>query len=683
MKSKAHFKKCSELGINPDTLMIEYERNEFLEDEKRRQENMNNGREIESRPDSEEDDNETDDEDDESSEGKSLNCSTMNFLMNFLFIHFSITDTDESKSRMPEHEAAQLLLSLSNQTTATNSVAQSISQQSIVSSNWSEPQETQTLDALQQRNRVIMSGIKATGDFDLLNHEKYYSDPSLNRPKEIVVMKPIAGNESEDDDVPMDLTKKPKKTEISSQQTIRVADVISKISEPLLIKNLMVNIDKMPANPNMNFTDNVQFNDNLLPQEYITERALKDVRMKQSQHMNKTNSDYSHLAMFALNKDIVASAAEETSPIYVRQNMNSSHSTTSSSTSSSPPSTTPVVNNKNGLMDTLADLAAKSDKLEVKEQSSKSTTNAKNVASEILKFTQQKTVTRNFDESSDALSDQESQEASAAFMLTPQTIVVGGDGFHKKTNVSGNNSNNEQLLYNHLQDDAGRPVCVNCKKVFQKPGQLRIHMNIHYMERKYRCEACGVSFRTQGHLQKHERSVSHQNKVNMTSTFGVPTLSNPRPFNCKDCKIAFRIHGHLAKHLRSKMHVLKLECLQKLPFGTYAEMERSGFNLTDIDTSDCDNSLMSLRQLAKKLNEKDPSKLGPLPPLSEDPSENDENGNENYDSDSSDLGTNTNMTDEDSLKRKINDTEDIEMGKRIKIANENDKIVPSNSSPAI
>lgn len=162
------------------------------------------------------------------------------------------------------------------------------------------------------------------------------------------------------------------------------------------------------------------------------------------------------------------------------------------------------------------------------------------------------------------------------------------------------------------------------------------------MERKYRCLPCAVSFRTQGHLIKHERSVSHQNKVNMTTTFGFPSVFNPRPFKCKDCKIAFRIHGHLAKHLRSKMHVLKLECLQKLPFGTYAEMERSGFNLTDIDTSDCDNSLTSLRQLAKKLNEKDPSKLGPLPPLIYDDADADAelndivNGiNENYDSDSS------------------------------------------------
>lgn len=78
-------------------------------------------------------------------------------------------------------------------------------------------------------------------------------------------------------------------------------------------------------------------------------------------------------------------------------------------------------------------------------------------------------------------------------------------------------------------------------------------------------------------------------------TFGTPSTDNPRPFKCHDCKIAFRIHGHLAKHLRSKMHIMKLECLGKLPFGTYAEIERSGANLNEIDTTDCDNSLESLQ----------------------------------------------------------------------------------------
>lgn len=561
---------------------------------------------------------------------------------------------------MPEHEAAQLLLSLSNHAASTSSNQSSMNHQ-VSSSNWNEQVDSH-LEAI-SRSRVILSTLKA-GEFDLLNHEKYYSDPNLNRPKEVPAALPIS--QESDDAVPMDLTKKAPRNE-QRQAFVRVADIISKFTEPAVLLNQLVsNIDKMPSNPliaNMNFTDNIQYNEGLLPQEYLTERALKDVRMKQSQQMSKS-SDYNQaIISMATSKDYSTSLADD---LFARQTV------------------TPTTSGKNGMMDALAELASKSDKLEVKraeEPTKTSTVNAKNVASEYLKLTQQKI--QRLDESNDGMSDQESQETSAV-LLTPQTIVVGEDGFHKKAPTSTNISANEQLLYSHLQDDTGRPVCVVCSKVFQKASQLRIHMNIHYMERKYRCEACGVSFRTQGHLQKHERSVSHQNKVNMTSTFGVPTVSNPRPFKCKDCKIAFRIHGHLAKHLRSKMHVLKLECLQKLPFGTYAEMERSGFNLTDIDTSDCDNSLMSLRQLAKKLNEKDPSKLGPLPPLSnDDPADCDENGmNDNYDSDSSDLGIGNSYNDDDGLKRKASDLDDCDIAKKFKPSADAEHHVPLNSSPA-
>ncbi|XP_071441634.1 uncharacterized protein shn [Hetaerina americana] len=162
--------------------------------------------------------------------------------------------------------------------------------------------------------------------------------------------------------------------------------------------------------------------------------------------------------------------------------------------------------------------------------------------------------------------------------------------------------------YTGVTED-GRSMCAICHKVFSKASQLRLHVNIHYFERPFRCDSCAVSFRTRGHLQKHQRSVSHQNKVSMNSTFGMPTTENPRPFKCGDCKIAFRIHGHLAKHLRSKMHIMRLECVGKLPFGTYAEVERSGISLADIDTSDCENSLESLQILAQKLYEKDPTKL--------------------------------------------------------------------------
>lgn len=187
--------------------------------------------------------------------------------------------------------------------------------------------------------------------------------------------------------------------------------------------------------------------------------------------------------------------------------------------------------------------------------------------------------------------------------ILARTVIVGEDGLKSS-------SNEVQPMFPRVPlSDDGRPVCTICSKTFQKQHQMVLHMNIHYMERKFKCEPCAVSFRTQGLLQKHERSEGHKNKVMMTSTFGVPTTSNPRPFECPDCKVAFRIHGHLAKHLRSKTHVQKLECLQKLPFGTYAEIERAGISLTEIDTTDCDNSLTSLKILAQKLIEKDPTKL--------------------------------------------------------------------------
>ena len=152
-----------------------------------------------------------------------------------------------------------------------------------------------------------------------------------------------------------------------------------------------------------------------------------------------------------------------------------------------------------------------------------------------------------------------------------------------------------------LDEESKINICSICNKTFSKVSQLRLHVNIHYFERPYRCECCSVSFRTNGHLQKHLRSISHLNRLNMNITFGRPSNDNPRPFKCADCKSAFRIHGHLAKHLRSKMHILKLECLGKLPFGIYAQMERNQIQLNELDTTDCETSLRCLMELAQRL----------------------------------------------------------------------------------
>ena len=158
-------------------------------------------------------------------------------------------------------------------------------------------------------------------------------------------------------------------------------------------------------------------------------------------------------------------------------------------------------------------------------------------------------------------------------------------------------------------DEEGKPKCGLCHKMFRKQSELRLHVNIHYFERPFRCDVCAVSFRTKGHLQKHKISPGHFTKVNIHTSFGIPSNTNPRPFKCTDCKVAFRIHGHLAKHLRSKMHILKLECSGKLPIGCFAEMERVGINLDKIDTKDCERSLESLQEISVELYNKNPSRL--------------------------------------------------------------------------
>lgn len=261
------------------------------------------------------------------------------------------------------------------------------------------------------------------------------------------------------------------------------------------------------------------------------------------------------------------------------------------------------------------------------EMTSKKEISAKNIASEYLKLVNEQENAAAIDDSStssdsDVTGDSDSKHSrrSSVMSLGPEvlisarTVVVGEDGFKSKSSKSNDlpmvalprgSSSTASTRPNiaFIQEGGGPSRCTMCSASFPKSHQLVLHMNIHYMnpERKFRCNSCGINFHTQGRLQKHMHSETHNSKVNMVETQGNPTSKNPRPFECSDCNRAFRIHGHLAKHLRSKTHVQKLECLQKLPFGTYAMIEEARINLTDIDTTDCDNSLASLKALAEKL----------------------------------------------------------------------------------
>lgn len=56
-------------------------------------------------------------------------------------------------------------------------------------------------------------------------------------------------------------------------------------------------------------------------------------------------------------------------------------------------------------------------------------------------------------------------------------------------------------------------LCKICNKMFGKPSQLQLYINIRYFEKLFRCESYAISFRTKNYLIKYERSVSHHNKV--------------------------------------------------------------------------------------------------------------------------------------------------------------------------
>lgn len=226
--------------------------------------------------------------------------------------------------------------------------------------------------------------------------------------------------------------------------------------------------------------------------------------------------------------------------------------------------------------------------------------NAKNIVSEYLKIASEKDSkalsTALLDESSSSSETDQTENkptrqvshgrvgSAPDVVMSAQMVVVGKDGFQRK--ASSTNPLNLPV------NNDGPCTCEQCGRTFQKQHQLMMHMNVHYLNSgKCPCNTCGITFNTRNLLKKHSCS-----ELMLSST----TNNNPRPFKCTYCEKEFRIQGHLAKHLRSKTHVQKLESQEKLPFGTYNKIDEQIIRLADIDTTDCESSLASLKMLAEQ-----------------------------------------------------------------------------------
>lgn len=431
---------------------------------------------------------------------------------------------------------------------------------------------------------------------------------------------------------PMDLSKSEVKSPTPNMPEIQTA------RESSVLASLASNTAKLPQQQSQ------WTNGEPMLHTYLTERALLDSKIKQSQ----LTCNFSKLRKVDLESSSFSEKVK-------KEESNKTQKSTSNNLITALPTTSPqmtkdinitaidendsqksiIVSKDDGVTVSNDPIHVKTHTQELKRhagQSNSNTENAKHVVSEYLKHARINQI-KTHDETLSIQNDNPAEENSHNIGFEENTkveemnlsdsdstklpslehervarkVVIGVGGVAFKV-AKGKEFDNASYTPGRLMED-GRRVCDFCNKTFTKPSQLKLHLNIHYMERPFRCSVCAVSFRTRGHLQKHERSGSHHNKVSMTSTFGAATSVNPRPFRCSDCNIAFRIHGHLAKHLRSKMHVMRLECLFKLPFGTFTEIERAGVSLTDIDTTDCASSLASLQSLARKLHEKDPTKL--------------------------------------------------------------------------
>ncbi|CAH0753469.1 unnamed protein product [Bemisia tabaci] len=611
MKSKAHYKKCVELGISPVPTAVD-ESNIDQELLAKQQEllGMQSGDNEESEEDSDEDLDEEDDDEDEFDDEDIMNSDNKNKLeREAVSSLLSLSEVTIQAAVQSKHVLAGLLNPSNRPFTypynfclpprpVSEACTPTLTSISAHREHEKVSQNTGLARELQPSNPVVDCGRSDDVGLAACNKTSHYYFPSIRDTADLSMEE----DSSQDEEMavttisgPIDLSRSksnnnnnlrklstsslPSRLSISTHSPLP-ADILTTVSEPaLLLATLCSSMERLPVTNTVDPAEEAA-----MLQVYLKEKAMQDLRMKQMQYQTALNSKISNKGK------LYAPTLEKDSKLESQTGFNieltSSREEKKSAILDSILKSDSLMENNGKFMNEPRNLQQKIfesvSSVYEKALDSVKTVNsvAKENALDILAHT-----------TSEAKKSSEMPSVSSpSKLIMPKKLKA-----EFKPPSCGPSSNYVSVL------EDGRSMCVICNKIFSKPSQLRLHLNIHYFERPFRCESCAVSFRTKGHLQKHQRSVSHTNKVSMNSTFGAATSSNPRPFKCDDCKIAFRIHGHLAKHLRSKMHIMKLECLGKLPFGTYAEMERSGINMNDIDTTDCENFLESLQLLAQKL----------------------------------------------------------------------------------
>jgi hypothetical protein len=365
-------------------------------------------------------------------------------------------DTDESKSRLPEHEAARCLLSLSMIPSTPLTMTPQSSPQPLPTQ---QPNNYQTEKSKSQpvQRRVITFTNPPKVEFNMLKHEQYYSDPK----KSAIAVK----SNTDDCAMPMDLTKKPVKEQVI--QTVN--KVLTPITGDANLLTTIVSInDKLPTPVN---APTNAIDENQLLHDYLTERALLDSKMKQSQMKSAPppqNAQFLPISVAVTEPAMKAkyrifsgkNDTQQQSPKPAAGNAEANFSINNNKSVLSftkkenmkveVPS--PVIEmketneivedeSKSG-METLAEIAAISVKLDINpDANAKRDTNdhAKSVATEYLKLTQSNVLRKREDSESDQevlqkpivtpVAPPTSTQSEIAATVVARNVVVGEDGF--------------------------------------------------------------------------------------------------------------------------------------------------------------------------------------------------------------------------------------------------------------